>query len=67
MAFTQTDLDKIRAAIARGERSVTFADRTVIYRTLDELLQAEARIAAALATAPGRPKQTFGVMDGKGF
>jgi hypothetical protein len=54
--YTQAQLDAIRAAIAKGEKSVTFADRTAVYRSMDELLQAEARIAAALAAGP---KQTI--------
>jgi hypothetical protein len=53
-SFTQADLDAIRAAIARGEKSVTFADRTVVYRDTRDLLEAEARIAAALATGRKR-------------
>ncbi|MHC4335513.1 MAG: phage head-tail joining protein [Planctomycetota bacterium] len=64
MAFTQVDLDAVRAAIAKGERSVQFADRSVTYRSMDELLRAEERIASALTTE--RPKQTFGVAS-KGF
>jgi hypothetical protein len=54
--YTQAQLDAIRAAIAKGEKSVTFADRTVVYRSMDELLKAEARIAAAVAATP---KQTI--------
>lgn len=63
MAFSQSDLDAIRSAIARGELSVSFADRTVTYRSIAELLQAEARIVAALQT---RPKQTY-IVAGRGF
>lgn len=59
MAYTSTDLDAIRAAIASGERTVQFADRSVTYRSMAELFQAEARIAAALAAT--RDKQSFGV------
>ena len=68
MAYSTADLTAIRTAIARGERSVTFADRTVTYRSMEELLQAEARIGQALASAPEarRSKQTFGVTS-KGF
>ena len=64
MAFTQADLDAVRSAIARGERSVQFADRSVTYRSMDELLRAEERISNALTTE--RSKQTFGVSS-KGF
>lgn len=63
MAFTQADLDKVRAAIASGASTVVFRDRTVIYRSVAELQAAEREIAAALAQ---RPKQTLGYSD-KGF
>jgi hypothetical protein len=61
--FTTADLDAIRKAIARGERVVQFSDRMVTYRSMDELLAAEARIAAALAD---RPRQTA-AYAGKGL
>ena len=54
-----------RSAIAKGERSVQFADRSVTYRSIDELMQAEARIANALASG-SRAKQSLGVSS-KGF
>lgn len=54
MAFTQTDLDNVRAAIASGELSVMHNGRRVEYRSVSELLQAESRISADLAAAaPG--------------
>jgi hypothetical protein len=68
MSFTLTDLTAIQTAIARGELEVEFADRRVRYRSMTELLQAEARITEALTSSslPIRPKQTIGVA-GKGF
>lgn len=63
MAFTSADLDAINAAIARGERTVQFADRSVTYRSIDELLQARAVIAASLAA---RPRQRLAYAS-KGF
>jgi hypothetical protein len=67
VAYTQADLDAIRAAIAKGERAVMFADRSVTYRSMDELLQAESRIASALSTvASPRAKQSLAVAT-KGF
>lgn len=63
MAFTQTDLDVIEAAIAKGEQTVQFADRTVTYRSVDQLLKARAEIVAALTT---RKRQVLGVSN-KGF
>jgi hypothetical protein len=57
VAFTTTALTAIRTAIARGELEVEFSDRRVRYRSIDELLQAEARIAQALQTG-NRQKQS---------
>jgi hypothetical protein len=49
MAYAQADLDKVRAAITSGLRSVTFADgRRTEYQSLDQLLAAEKVIEAAL-------------------
>jgi hypothetical protein len=49
MAYTQADLDKVRAAITSGVRSVSFADgRKTEYQSLDQLLAAEKVIAAEL-------------------
>ena len=60
MAFTQTDLDNINAAIAFGELSVEVNGRKVVYRSIDDLIKARAIVtadlgsAAASATAPRR-------------
>ncbi len=67
MAYTQADLTAVRTSILRGERTVTFADRSVTYRSIEELRQVEAAILADLATATRtRRKQTYAVAD-KGF
>jgi len=58
MAWTQTHLDAIEAAIANGELTVHFGDRSVTYRSMDDLLKAHAVIKDALesqsGTAPDR-------------
>ncbi len=66
MAYTEADLAAVRTAIAKGELSVAKADRSVTYRSMDELFQAEERIASSLATTTVQPKQTLGVAS-KGF
>jgi hypothetical protein len=48
MAFTQTDLDTLNAAIATGTRSVRYGDKQVDYKTLDEMLRARQIIMAEL-------------------
>lgn len=52
MAFTQADLDNIRSCIASGVMRTRFADgREVTYQTLDAMMNAEQRIAAAVAAS----------------
>jgi hypothetical protein len=53
MSFTQKHLDAVEAAIARGEKTVRYADRTVEYRTVDELLKAREEIRTSLINAAG--------------
>lgn len=57
MAYTQADLDALKALKARGTRSVTFSDgRSVVYRELDEINQAIADVQAELGAASGAPR-----------
>jgi hypothetical protein len=62
MAWTQADVDTLKAAMAKGEKSVTFADRSVVYRDVSEMREALAMIEAEVATtsATPRPRQFFG-------
>lgn len=56
MAFTAADVSSIRDAIAKGEKTVTFADRSVTYRGIAELVEALRLAEAELST---RPKQSL--------
>jgi len=60
---TAADLAAIEAALYRGEQSVTFADRSVTYRSIDDLLKARDLIKAELTT---RPRQTL-IVASKGW
>lgn len=51
MAFTQTDLDAVNAAVASGELKIEVAGRMVQYRSMDELITARDLITADLASA----------------
>lgn len=53
MAFTQSDLDAIDAAIASGELTVSHNGRTVTYRSMDDLIKARDRIGNAIAGQSG--------------
>lgn len=73
MAYTQAHLDALEAALVKGEKRVTFGDKTVEYRSIDELQAAIAAVkrdlfARAVDTGllPGAPRQ-IRVTTGKGF
>lgn len=53
MAYTQKHLDAVERAIARGEKIVRYTDRTVEYRSIDELLKAREVIRTSLTEAAG--------------
>lgn len=59
MAWTQQQLDAIEAAIASGELTVRFGDRTVTYRSMDELLRARAVVKESLSVASGTAVDRF--------
>ena len=73
MAYTETQLQALESALAKGERRVTFADKTVEYRSVDELQAAIAAVkrdlfeqAVDTGLWPGAPRQ-IRVTTGKGF
>ena len=53
MAWTLADQTAIERAIASGELRVQFADRSVQYRSIEELLKARDIIKESLAQAGG--------------
>ena len=64
MAYTQADLDALQAALAKGEKRVSFGDKTVEYRSVDELQAAIGEVkrdlferAVATGLWPGAPRQ----------
>lgn len=73
MAYTQEQLDALQAALAKGEKRVTFADKTVEYRTVEELRLAIREVQADLYRQsvdtglwPPAPRQ-IRVTTSKGF
>lgn len=53
MAYTPAQLAAVERAIARGERIVRYSDRTVEYRSVDELMKVRDQIRTELAQAAG--------------
>jgi hypothetical protein len=69
MAYTQDQLTALELAIAKGERSVSFGDRTVVYRGVDEMLSAMRVIKNDLQANIGGlpPLRQIRVNTSKGF
>lgn len=71
--YTEAQLQVLRDSLARGEKRVTFGDKTVEYRTVEELKQAIAEVEAAMhkdAVSTGlypRVPRQIRVTTGKGF
>lgn len=64
MAYTQDQLTALETALAKGEKRVSFGDKTVEYRSVDELQSAIDIIkrelfeqAAADNTGPSAPRR----------
>ena len=61
MALSQTNIDALETALARGELKVKFADREVTYRSVDDiakaLVYAKGQLAIAAGAAPGARHQ----------
>tara|TARA_A200000113_G_scaffold216263_1_gene221392 strand:+ start:1039 stop:1233 length:195 start_codon:yes stop_codon:yes gene_type:complete len=64
MSFSQSDLDTLDSAIAKGIKEVKYADREVKYQSISEMLQARAVMVASLGSNTikgGTPEFTKGV------
>ncbi|MBI5923860.1 MAG: hypothetical protein HY847_19705 [Betaproteobacteria bacterium] len=48
MAYTEEQLTALESALAKGEKRVTFGDKTVEYRTVEELKEAIALVERSL-------------------
>lgn len=70
MAWTQTDIDKLKAALAQGATRVRFSDREVTYRDLNEMKETlrmmQSEVDAASGVVRTRPRQVRFV-TGKGL
>ena len=49
MAYTEEQLSALEAALAKGEKRVTFGDKTVEFRSVEELKEAIRAVERGLA------------------
>ena len=54
MTYTTTELDALKRALATGERRVSFGDKTIEYRSVEELQAAIRTVDTEIAGNPGK-------------
>lgn len=68
MAYTQTQLEALQAALASSALKVDFPDgSSVTYRSTDDLRKAIADVQAGLAVQGGARKRQVRVFTGSGY
>jgi hypothetical protein len=68
MSYSTEQLEALRRALVTGERRVSFGDKTVEYRSVEELLAAMRTVEAELARAAGtRLARQVCITTSKGF
>ena len=68
MSYSTEQLEALRRALVTGERRVSFVDKTVEYRSVEELLAAIRTVEGALAREAGtRPTRQVRITTRKGF
>lgn len=66
MAYSQTDIDTLKAAIASGVLTVKFSDRMVTYQSIREMREALGAMQQEVDSAAGKTTYTL-VNTRKGF
>lgn len=61
MAFTQTDVDALKTAIAsgKGAQTIEFGDQKVTFRDVDEMRALLALMMGEVSTAAGTPRTRY--------
>ncbi|OQA32894.1 MAG: hypothetical protein BWY57_01621 [Betaproteobacteria bacterium ADurb.Bin341] len=72
MPVSQSDIDALNTAIAQGERVIRKGDKSIEYRSIDELISARddlvrRQVDEAVQAGANRPKQTRLYHGGRGF
>lgn len=66
MAWTQTDLDKLEAAIGRGAKTVSYQGETVTYNSLADMLRVRDLMRKQLGLAGSSQRRYARVLRGLG-
>ena len=57
MSYTQTQIEALQQALATGEHRVSFGDKTVEYRSVEELQAAIRTVESELARSAGESRK----------
>lgn len=62
MAWSQTDVDNLKQAIAdgRGARSMTFSDQSVTFNSIDDMLKLLSVMQAQVSAGSGGSRTRYG-------
>ncbi len=60
MAYSQTELDALKAAYAQGILRITYEGKTVEYGSADDLLRRIRMIEGEIESAGGKPRPVAG-------
>jgi hypothetical protein len=65
MAWTQTDIDALKAAIAagRGAKSIVFGDQTVTFHSVDEMRALLRMMQEDVSSAASTPRTRYAAFD----
>ena len=68
MTYTESDLITLKRALVNSERRVSFGDRSVEYRSIEELKMAISEVESDLARTAGKQKtRQIRATTNKGF
>ena len=65
MAWTQTDIDLLKAAIAegRGARTIAFGDQSITFHSVAEMREILRMMQADVSSASSTPRTRYGVVN----
>jgi hypothetical protein len=65
MAWTQADIDTLKAAILerKGARSIAFSDQVVTFGSVDEMKELLAMMQDDVGATSGRPRTRYGAFS----
>ena len=67
MAFTQTDINNLNLALARGEKTVRIGDKWVEYHSPEQIIKARDDLQRQLNAETPRTRIVYHTQSGRGY